>query len=93
VLLRPLARDDFGAWREVRGRNRDRLKRWEPRPLPGRPDTAEDPRAFADRCAARRRERQQGTGSGFGGGVNGYCRGEMTLSSIQRGPFQSCYVG
>ena len=93
VLLRPLTRNDFGAWQEVRRRNRARLKKWEPQALPGRPDTAEDSRAFADRCAARRRERQQGTGYGFGVFVNGCFRGEMNLSSIQRGPFQSCYVG
>ena len=93
VLLRPLTRNDFGEWREVRRRNRARLKEWEPRALPGRLDSAEDPRAFADRCSARRRERQNGTGYGFGVFVNGRLRGEMNLSSIQRGPFQSCYVG
>ncbi len=93
VLLRPLTRNDFGEWREVRRRNRARLKTWEPQALPGRPDSAEDPRAFADRCSARRRERQHGTGYGFGVFVNGRFRGEMNLSSIQRGPFQSCYVG
>ena len=93
VLLRPLTRDDFGAWREVRRRNRVRLKQWEPQAVPGRPDTAKDFRAFADRCAARRRERQQGAGHGFGVFVDGCFRGEMNLSSIHRGPFQSCYVG
>ena len=93
VLLRPLTREDFAAWREVRRRNRARLKQWEPKAPPGRPDSAEDPRAFSDRCAARRRERQQGTGYGFGVFIDGCFRGEMNLSSIQRGPFQSCYVG
>ena len=93
VLLRPLTREDFAAWREVRRRNRSRLKQWEPKPLPGRPDTAEDARAFSDRCTARRRERQQGTGYGFGVFVDGRFRGEMNLSAVQRGPFQSCYVG
>ena len=93
VLLRPLRREDFAAWREVRRRNRARLKRWEPKAVPGRPDTAEDPRAFSERCTARRRERQQGTGYGFGVFVEGRFRGEMNLSAVQRGPFQSCYVG
>ena len=93
VLLRPLRRDDFAAWREVRRRNRARLKRWEPKAVPGRPDTAEDPRAFSERCTARRRERQQGTGYGFGVFVEGRFRGEMNLSAVQRGPFHSCYVG
>ncbi len=93
VLLRPLIRDDFRAWREVRRRNRARLALWEPRLAPGRPDIAEDPGAFAARCAARKRERQQGAGFGFGVFVEGGLRGEMNLSSIQRGPLQSCYVG
>ena len=93
VLLQPLTRDDFGAWREVRRRNRARLTRWEPRPVPGQPDVTEDFAAFAARCAARRRERQQGTGYGFGVFVEGGFRGEMNLSSIRRGPFQSGYVG
>ena len=93
VLLRPLTRDDFRAWQEVRRRNRSRLTRWEPRPAPGYPDVTEDAGAFAARCSARRRERQQGTGYGFGVFVERHFRGEMNLSSIQRGPFQSCYVG
>ena len=93
VLLRHLTRNDFGEWREVRQRNRARLAVWEPRAIPGRPDSTEDQRAFADRCVARRRERQHGTGYGFGVFVNGRFRGEMNLSSIQRGSFQSCYVG
>ena len=93
VALRPLTRDDFAAWRDVRRRNRERLKTWEPQGVPGRPDPAEDLRAFAERCAARRRERQRGTGYGFGVFVESRFRGEMNLSAIQRGPFQSCYVG
>ncbi|MCY4069174.1 MAG: GNAT family protein [Acidimicrobiaceae bacterium] len=93
VLLRPLTRQDFAAWQQVRRRNRERLTRWEPQAVAGRPDNAEDQRAFADRCNARRRERQHGTGYGFGVFVNKSFRGEMNLSAIQRGPFQSCYVG
>lgn len=93
VLLRPLSRDDFGAWREVRRRNRRWLTRWEPLAVAGRPDVAEDSGAFAARCSARRRERQNGVGYGFGVFVDGTFRGEMNLSAIQRGPFQSCYVG
>jgi len=93
VLLRPLTRQDFAAWQQVRRRNRERLRRWEPQPIAGRPDIGEDQRAFAERCNARRRERQHGTGYGFGVFINKRFHGEMNLSSIQRGPFQSCYVG
>lgn len=93
VLLRPLCADDHEAWREVRRRNAEWLTRWEPRRLPGQPDVVEDPQAFAVRCSSRQRERQLGTGYGMGMFVDGCFAGEMNLSSIQRGPFQSCYVG
>jgi ribosomal-protein-alanine N-acetyltransferase len=45
------------------------------------------------RCSARERERQLGTGFGFGLFVAGRFAGEINLSSVQRGPFQSAYVG
>ncbi|MGZ4760351.1 MAG: GNAT family N-acetyltransferase, partial [Acidimicrobiales bacterium] len=49
--------------------------------------------AFAVRCSARQRERQLGTGFGFGIFADGNFRGEINVSSVQRGPFQSAYVG
>ncbi len=45
------------------------------------------------RCSARHRERQLGAGYGFGMFVDGEFAGEINLSSVQRGPFQSAYVG
>jgi ribosomal-protein-alanine N-acetyltransferase len=93
VLLRPLAVSDFAAWSEVRTRSGEWLLRWEPRRLPGPPDVTTDRDAFAVRCSARERERQLGTGYGFGVFVEGRFAGEINLSSIQRGPFQSSYVG
>jgi len=94
VLLRPLAGSDFEAWREVRTRARNWLVKWEPRPLPGQPDPTEDRRIFAARCGARERERQLGTGYGFGIFVEGRrFAGEINLSSVQRGPFQNAYIG
>ncbi len=93
VLLRPLTVSDFAAWREVRRRNHDWLTRWEPARIPGQPDVVEDRDAFAVRCSARQRERQLGTGYGFGVFVDGDLVGEVNLSSVQRGPFQSAYVG
>lgn len=93
VVLRPLVVNDFEAWREVRIRGRDWLLKWEPRPLAGQPDAAVDRRVFAARCAARERERQLGTGYGFGVFVSGRFAGEINLSSVQRGPFQNAYVG
>ncbi len=93
VLLRPLSVGDFPAWTEVRTRNAGWLLRWEPRRLPGQPDVTTDRDAFAVRCSARERERQLGTGYGFGVFVDGCFAGEINLSAIQRGPFQSAYVG
>jgi ribosomal-protein-alanine N-acetyltransferase len=93
VLLRPLVSSDFEEWREVRRRCGEWLTKWEPTPSAGAPDVVEDPRAFAARCGARERERQLGTGYGFGIFVDGRFGGEINLSSIQRGPFQNAYVG
>ena len=93
LLLRPLVASDFTAWREVRRRNVDWLTKWEAQRIHGQPDVVEDRDAFAVRCSARQRERQLGTGYGFGIFVNGDFAGEINLSAVQRGPFQSAYVG
>lgn len=93
VVLRPLSVEDFPAWREVRRRNADWLLKWEPQRTPGAPDPVESRDAFAVRCGARQRERQLGTGFGYGIFVDGHFRGEINLSIVQRGPFQSAYVG
>jgi [ribosomal protein S5]-alanine N-acetyltransferase len=93
VLLRPLGAQDFEAWREVRIRSRDWLVKWESRPVPGQPDATVDKRAFAARCNARLRERELGSGYGFGVFVGGRFAGEINISSVQRGPFQNAYVG
>lgn len=91
--LRPLVPTDFAEWREVRNRNADWLLKWEPSRPSGSPDVINDRHAFAARCNARERERHLGTGFGFGVFVDGALAGEMNLSSVQRGPFQNCYVG
>ena len=93
VALRPLTVADFEAWREVRTRSRDWLVKWEPRPVPGSPDVVGDRRAFAARCGARDRERQLGSGYGYGIFVGSRFAGEINISSVQRGPFQNAYVG
>jgi len=92
-MLRSIVLSDFAAWSEVRQRCGSWLTRWEPQRLPGQPDTTKDRDAFAVRCSARQRERQLGTGYGFGIFVEGEFCGEINLSSIQRGPFQNAYVG
>ncbi len=93
VVLRPLVVEDFPGWSEVRQRNTDWLLKWEPMRTPGAPDPVRNRDAFAVRCGARHRERQLGTAHGFGVFVDGHFRGEINLSIVQRGPFQSAYVG
>jgi ribosomal-protein-alanine N-acetyltransferase len=93
VTLRPLAPADWEAWREVRKRCRGWLVKWEPRAIAGHPDPTEDRRAFVARCSARDRERELGSGYGFGIFVDGRFSGEINLNSIQRGPFQNAYIG
>jgi ribosomal-protein-alanine N-acetyltransferase len=64
--------------------------------MPGQPDATEDRRIFAARCGARERERQLGSGYGFGifvGAARDRFAGEINLTSIQRGPYQNAYVG
>ncbi len=92
IMLRTLRESDFEPWHEVRVRCRDWLVPWEPRPA-GAPPPTEDRASFAARCALRERERQIGSGYGFGIFVADRFVGELTLSSIQRGPFQSASIG
>lgn len=93
VVLRPLVQEDFPQWQDVRRRNKDWLTKWEPKRLPASPDVIEDRSAFALRCHSRERERQLGSGYGFGIFVGGQFCGEVNLNSVQRGPFQNAYVG
>lgn len=93
VMLRALKVSDFQEWKKVRLENIDWLTKWEPTRPAGMPDVINDRNAFGARCNARDRERHLGSGYGFGIFVNDIFCGEINLSSIQRGPFQSCYVG
>jgi ribosomal-protein-alanine N-acetyltransferase len=92
IVLRTMTDNDFEGWSEVRNRCRDWLVQWEPR-IAGATNAPEDRRNFSARCSLRERERQLGTGYGFGIFLSGRFAGELTLSSIQRGPFQSAYIG
>jgi ribosomal-protein-alanine N-acetyltransferase len=91
-MLRSLTENDFDEWHAVRTRCAPWLLRWEPRPK-GAPVPSEDRPSFAARCGIRERERHLGSGYGFGIFVGERFAGEVTLSSIQRGPFQSAFVG
>jgi len=92
LLLRTMTENDYEGWYEVRARCQDWLLKWEPRPA-SQPHLSDDRRSFVARCAVRERERALGAAFGFGMFVGGRFAGEVTLSSIQRGPMQSAYVG
>jgi ribosomal-protein-alanine N-acetyltransferase len=94
VLLRPLASADFPAWREVRVRSRAWLEPWEPLIDPGLPDPAIDPEAFRSRCGAWDRQRHFDAAHGYGMFLrDGTFIGEVSLGSVQRGPFQGASIG
>ena len=92
VRLATLVEGDYEAWHAVRTRCRAWLVPWEPRSK-GAPQAAEDVASFVARCGMRERERQLGSGFGFGIFSDGRFCGEITLSSIQRGPFQNGSIG
>jgi [ribosomal protein S5]-alanine N-acetyltransferase len=87
-----MTEQDYDGWYEVRTRCKDWLLKWEPRSAHST-HLADDQRSFVSRCAIRERERQMGTGFGFGIFFENRFVGEITLSSIQRGPLQSAFVG
>jgi ribosomal-protein-alanine N-acetyltransferase len=94
VELRGLRADDWEQWRAVRTRSRRWLETWEPLPDPGSPDPVADREAFRARCGAW--ERQRAFDSAYGFGIflrRGEFVGEVSLGSVQRGPFQSAFVG
>ena len=94
VLLRALRADDWDAWREVRIRCREWLERWEPLPDAGSADPVLDRDAFRARCGAWERQRHFDAAYGFGMFLtNGRFAGEVSLGSVQRGPFQMGYIG
>jgi ribosomal-protein-alanine N-acetyltransferase len=89
--LRP---DDWDGWRDVRHRSRDWLEVWEPRPEPGASDPVTDREAFRARCGAWDRQRHFDAAYGFGLFLrDGRFAGEASLGSVQRGPFQSAFIG
>jgi len=92
VVLRTLNEADYDGWVEVRRRCGEWLLKWEPRSAHA-PHLPDDQRSFTSRCAIRERERQMGTGYGFGIFFKNRFVGEITLSSIQRGPLQSAFIG
>jgi ribosomal-protein-alanine N-acetyltransferase len=92
-MLRPLGPPDATAWGEVRRRNEAWLVPWEPARPSTHPDPARDRDAFAARCAARDRERQNGTAYAFGLFVDQNVAGEVNLNNVVRGAMQTGTIG
>ena len=95
VSLRALKTPDWETWRSVRIASRDWLEPWEPLGEPGTPDPVTDPEAVKARCGAWERQRHFDAAYGFGifVGKGATFVGEVSLGSVQRGPFQSANVG
>jgi ribosomal-protein-alanine N-acetyltransferase len=95
VELRPLKAGDWAAWQRVRVESREWLEPWEPLGEPGTPDPVADAEAFRARCGAWERQRHFDAAYGFGIFLRkrGDFLGEVSLGSVQRGPFQSANVG
>lgn len=96
VTLRPLRRRDARAWREARLRNRAWLQPWEGAP-PAMPPASWEARhsgtVFASMLRAHRRTLRQGTGMPFAITYAGRFVGQVTVSSITRGAFDSGTAG
>ena len=94
VELRALRAGDWEQWHAVRVRSRDWLEPWEPVNEPGTPDPVTSLEAFRTRCGAWDRQRHFDGAYGFGIFLlDGTFVGEISLGSVQRGPFQSANVG
>ena len=93
TVLRPLAVQDFPAWRDVRLRNEAWLVPWEPQRPPGAADPSRDRVAFEARCAARDRERSVDHAYPFGVFIDQQLVGEVNLNNVTRGALQSATVG
>lgn len=93
VMLRPLAPNDYAAWREVRLRNEGWLVPWEPQRPAGMPDPTRDRTAFEARCSARDRERAADHAYPFGVFVDQQFAGEVNLNNVARGALQGATIG
>jgi ribosomal-protein-alanine N-acetyltransferase len=96
IEVRPLRARDASAWSEVRVRNERWLAPWEGRPPKQAPASwaeRHSPTVFALMLRATRREARAGRMLPFGVTVGGRLAGQVTVSSIVRGAFDSGYVG
>jgi ribosomal-protein-alanine N-acetyltransferase len=92
VVLRPLRTEDFEQWSAVKKRSEDWLAKWHPTPPPGAPDPVSDAEAFAARCAAQDRMRDDDMAYLFGMFEDDVVVGEAGLNFVVRGPFQNAFL-
>jgi ribosomal-protein-alanine N-acetyltransferase len=96
VQLRPMRLRDGQAWREARLRNQAWLERWEGAP-PTAPALPWDERhtlpVFASMLRAQRRLARQGVSMPFAVTYADRLVGQVTVSSIVRGAFDSASIG
>lgn len=96
VAVRPLRLRDAPAWCEVRIRNEAWLAPWEGQPTGARPSSWADRHTvpvFTAMVRTLRREARAGRALPFGITVAGRLAGQVTVSNVVRGAFDSGYVG
>lgn len=89
LRLRPLARGDKAAFVELRARNREWLRPWDPTSPDGPVPTV----SFERMVREQRKNAKAGTLMPFAITLDGVLAGQVNLSSIVRGAFRSCTVG
>lgn len=96
VLLRPLRMRDARAWRDARIRNRAWLEPWEGAP-PSAPPVSWELRhslsVYSSMLRAHRRLGRTGQGMPFGVLLAGRLVGQVTVSNVVRGAFDSATIG
>ena len=90
VTLRPLARSDRAAWREVRQRNAEWLRRWDATVPPG---GEVRPTSYAALVRRLSKLARQGTTYPFAVEVGGEFAGQLTVNNIVRGSAQFASMG
>jgi ribosomal-protein-alanine N-acetyltransferase len=96
VVVRPLRRRDASEWSEVRIRNEAWLAPWEGRPEQALPASWADRHSAAVFTAMQRRGRRDaraGRALPFAVAVEGRLAGQVTVSGVVRGAFDSASVG
>ena len=90
VTLRPLARSDAGAWREVRRRNAEWLRPWDATVPPG---SSSRPPSYTALVRRLHRLARQGAAYPFAIEVDGRFIGQLTVNNIVRGSAQFASMG